>query len=133
MPAPLRQLQDDLEKNLRSVLQGAFARMNLVTREEFDVQTAVLARSREMLSALEKRVEEMEASADQTRGVSARIVARLQLACSLATEVLVVTQRNLSLGAIPLQHRDVRIPAPASRSRRRPDSSMMSCTRCSRR
>ena len=66
VPAPIRQLQEDLEKNLRTVLQGAFSRMNLVTREEFDVQSAVLARSREKLTALEKRVRELEASLEAT-------------------------------------------------------------------
>jgi len=64
VPTPIRQLQEDLEKNLRAVLQGAFSRMNLVTREEFDVQRAVLARSREKLTVLEKRVQELEASVD---------------------------------------------------------------------
>ncbi len=60
VPGPLRQLQQDVESNFRSVLQGAFARMNLVTREEFDVQAAVLKRSREILIKLEKRVDELE-------------------------------------------------------------------------
>ena len=53
-----------MEKNLRAVLQSAFSRMNLVTREEFDVQRAVLARSREKLTVLEKRVQELEVQVD---------------------------------------------------------------------
>ena len=61
VPTPIRQLQEDMEKNLRAVLQGAFARMNLVTREEFDVQAAVLARSRDKLTALEQQVKALEA------------------------------------------------------------------------
>ncbi|MBU1690005.1 MAG: accessory factor UbiK family protein [Gammaproteobacteria bacterium] len=50
----------DLEKNLRAVLQGVFAKLDLVTREEFDVQQAVLLKTREKLEALEAKVAEME-------------------------------------------------------------------------
>jgi ubiquinone biosynthesis accessory factor UbiK len=50
----------DLEKNLRAMLQSAFAKLDLVTREEFDVQTEVLARTREKLEALERRLAELE-------------------------------------------------------------------------
>ncbi len=52
----------DLEKNLHTMLAGAFSRLNLVTREEFDVQAKVLLRTREKLDALEKRVAEIEAA-----------------------------------------------------------------------
>jgi len=52
----------DIEKNLRAVLTAAFARLDLVTREEFDIQTAVLARTRENLARLESRLAEMEKS-----------------------------------------------------------------------
>lgn len=50
----------DIEKNLRAVLQGIFAKLDLVTREEFDVQQAVLLRTREKLDALETKVADME-------------------------------------------------------------------------
>lgn len=50
----------DLEKNARALLAGVFSRLDLVTREEFDVQQEVLARSREKLAALERRVSELE-------------------------------------------------------------------------
>jgi hypothetical protein len=50
----------DLEKNFRGMLSSAFARMDLVTREEYDVQVQVLARTREKLAALEKRLAELE-------------------------------------------------------------------------
>lgn len=50
----------DIEKNLRGMLSGAFSRLDLVTREEFDVQAKVLARTREKLVALEARVTELE-------------------------------------------------------------------------
>ena len=51
----------DVEKNLRALLASFFARLDLVTREEFDVQARLLARSREQLTALESQVAELEA------------------------------------------------------------------------
>jgi BMFP domain-containing protein YqiC len=51
----------DVEKNMRALLAQGFAKLDLVTREEFDVQTQVLARTREKLAALEARVAELEA------------------------------------------------------------------------
>ena len=51
----------DLEKNFRGMLSAAFARMDLVTREEYDVQVQVLARAREKLAQLEARLAELEA------------------------------------------------------------------------
>ena len=51
----------DVEKNMRALLAQGFSKLDLVTREEFDVQTAVLARTREQLTALEARVTELEA------------------------------------------------------------------------
>jgi ubiquinone biosynthesis accessory factor UbiK len=51
----------DIEKNVRTLLTQGFAKLDLVTREEFDVQTQVLARTREKLTALEARVAELEA------------------------------------------------------------------------
>lgn len=50
----------DLEKNLKPLLQSAFAKLDLVTREEFDVQTQVLQRTREQLTALEARLAALE-------------------------------------------------------------------------
>lgn len=50
----------DLEKNLRALLTSAFSRLDLVTREEFDVQREVLARTREKLGELEARLAEYE-------------------------------------------------------------------------
>jgi BMFP domain-containing protein YqiC len=51
----------DIEKNLRALLSGFFGRLDLVTREEFDVQREVLTRTREKLDQLEARVAELEA------------------------------------------------------------------------
>jgi ubiquinone biosynthesis accessory factor UbiK len=51
----------DIEKNMCALLAQGFAKLDLVTREEFDIQTQVLARAREQLIALEARVAELEA------------------------------------------------------------------------
>lgn len=51
----------DLEKNLRAMMESVFARLNLVTREEFDVQAQVLARTREKLTELEIKIADLEA------------------------------------------------------------------------
>lgn len=51
----------DIEKNMRALLAQGFSRLDLVTREEFDIQAQVLARAREQLTALEARVTELEA------------------------------------------------------------------------
>jgi BMFP domain-containing protein YqiC len=63
VPKNLKALGEDLEKNFRSLLQAGFERMDLVTREEFDLQTAVLERTRDKLDALEARIAELEAGA----------------------------------------------------------------------
>jgi BMFP domain-containing protein YqiC len=55
----------DLEKNLKALLTAAFARLDLATREEFEVQAAVLARARAKLAELERRVVELEARLKQ--------------------------------------------------------------------
>jgi hypothetical protein len=61
VPEGLRSVRDDLEQNFRSVLDSGLARLDLVTREEFDVQQAVLARTRQKLDALEHQVRRLEA------------------------------------------------------------------------
>jgi Uncharacterized protein conserved in bacteria len=61
IPAGIRELQQDLEKNFSAVLHSVFARLDLVTRDEFDVQTQVLARTRERLEALQEQVAKLEA------------------------------------------------------------------------
>ncbi len=60
LPKGLMSLQADAQKNVSAALQASLQRMNLVTREEFDVQTAVLARTREKLERLEAQVAELE-------------------------------------------------------------------------
>jgi len=51
----------DIEKNIDALLKGMFTKMELVTREEFDVQTEVLKRARQKLEELEKKLSEIEA------------------------------------------------------------------------
>jgi BMFP domain-containing protein YqiC len=60
LPDGLRAMQQDLEENFRAVLASGLGKLDLVTREEFDVQEAVLARTREKLEALEQRLAELE-------------------------------------------------------------------------
>jgi BMFP domain-containing protein YqiC len=58
----------DLEKNLRALLASAFSRLDLVTREEFDVQREVLARTRAKLAELEAKLAQLEGTRDEGRG-----------------------------------------------------------------
>jgi BMFP domain-containing protein YqiC len=60
VPQGLRSVRDDLESNFRSVLQSGLGKLDLVTREEFEIQEAVLARTREKLEALEVRLASIE-------------------------------------------------------------------------
>jgi len=62
VPPSLRESRDELQQNFKSVLQAGLGKLDLVTREEFDVQRAVLLRTREKVEALEKLVAELEAS-----------------------------------------------------------------------
>ncbi len=61
LPSGMHTLHNDIEKNLRASLNSTFAKLNLVTREEFEVQSAVLARTRAKLKALEEKVAALEA------------------------------------------------------------------------
>jgi len=60
LPPGLARLKEETDEQFRQVLTRAFERMNLVTREEFDAQSAVLARTREKLSQLERQIDELE-------------------------------------------------------------------------
>jgi BMFP domain-containing protein YqiC len=60
LPAGTDQVRAELRDNARVVIESAFARMNLVTREEFDAQTALLRRTREKLEEIEAIVAAME-------------------------------------------------------------------------
>ena len=60
VPEGLRSVRKDLEENFQSVLKSGLGKLDLVTREEFEVQEAVLLRTREKLEALEERLGELE-------------------------------------------------------------------------
>ncbi len=60
IPAGVKGMQADVQKNIHTLLQGALSRLDLVTREEFDAQSQVLARTREKLEQLEKLVSDLE-------------------------------------------------------------------------
>ncbi|HEU0224081.1 MAG TPA: accessory factor UbiK family protein [Steroidobacteraceae bacterium] len=61
VPPGLAALKSDLEQNFKAVLQSGLAKLDLVTRQEFDIQAGVLRRSRERLEELEKRLAALEA------------------------------------------------------------------------
>lgn len=60
VPEGLRSMREDLENNFRAVLRSSLSKLDLVTREEFEVQEAVLAKTRDKLEALEARLKELE-------------------------------------------------------------------------
>lgn len=60
LPPGVAGLKDDFEKNAKAALQSALGNLDLVTREEFDVQSDVLSRTRERLAQLEQRIAEIE-------------------------------------------------------------------------
>lgn len=64
VPEGVKSVREDLEKNFRSVLSTGLDKLDLVTREEFEVQLAVLAKTREKLEAMEARLADLETSGD---------------------------------------------------------------------
>ena len=60
LPADLRQAKTDIEKNLKAIITAGLAKMNLVTREEFDVQADLLARTRASLEKIKNQLAELE-------------------------------------------------------------------------
>ncbi len=70
LPPGVSQLNEDVRKNLKEVLSTYLARMDLVTREEFEIQSAVLARTREKLDHLEAQVAARETQASEKPGNS---------------------------------------------------------------
>ena len=60
IPPGLTNLKEDVEKNVHALLQSGLSKLDLVSREEFEVQKAVLAKTRARLEELEKRVAELE-------------------------------------------------------------------------
>ena len=62
LPPGVAEVKDDFERNARAAVQGALANLDVVTREEFDVQAQVLQRTRQRLQLLEARVAALEPS-----------------------------------------------------------------------
>jgi len=64
LPTSLQNIEKDIEHKFKEVLQSTFTRMDLVTREEFDVQCKVLARTREKLEHLQQQIDELGSAQD---------------------------------------------------------------------
>ena len=60
LPEDINMLKDDLEKNMRATLNATFSKMDLVTREEFDIQASLLCKTRAKLEDLQKKLSELE-------------------------------------------------------------------------
>lgn len=60
LPQGIRDLSEDLDKKLRAILQSQLGKLDLVSREEFDIQTQVLLRTREKMAQMEKRIGQLE-------------------------------------------------------------------------
>ena len=60
VPSSLKDMKSEMEKNFKAILQSTFSKLDLVTREEFDVQTGVLQKTRNKLDELEMKLEHME-------------------------------------------------------------------------
>ncbi|WP_089527861.1 ubiquinone biosynthesis accessory factor UbiK [Pantoea ananatis] len=71
LPKGVREFGDDVEKKIRQTLQAQMTRMDLVNREEFDVQTQVLLRTREKLAALEQRLAQLESKSSASAAPAA--------------------------------------------------------------
>ncbi|WP_342656601.1 accessory factor UbiK family protein [Pantoea sp. RSPAM1] len=71
LPKGIREFGDDVEKKIRQTLQAQMTRMDLVNREEFDVQTQVLLRTREKLAALEQRLAQLESKSSASAAPAA--------------------------------------------------------------
>lgn len=71
VPPSVRESREELQENFKAVLQGGLSKLDLVSREEFEVQRAVLLRTREKLEALEQAVQWLEAELEGKPSVSA--------------------------------------------------------------
>ncbi|ELX8377642.1 accessory factor UbiK family protein [Providencia vermicola] len=69
LPKGVRDLGEDFDKKLRSLLQSQLGKLDLVSREEFDIQTQVLLRTREKLAQMEQRVKALEERFNDTKAL----------------------------------------------------------------
>ncbi len=60
LPSDLGKIREDVEKNLKAGLQATFSRLELVSREEFDIQIELLSRTRALVEELEKKIDTLE-------------------------------------------------------------------------
>ena len=60
LPSDLGKIQEDVEKNIKAALQATFSRLDLVSREEFDIQAELLSRTRALVEELEKKIDDLE-------------------------------------------------------------------------
>ena len=60
LPSDIGKIREDVEKNLKATLQATFSRLELVSREEFDIQTKLLSRTRALIEELEKKIDALE-------------------------------------------------------------------------
>lgn len=67
LPPSFQAVKNDMERNFKAVLQSTFAKLDLVTREEFDTQAGVLAKTRMKLEMMEQKVTELEAKLSSSR------------------------------------------------------------------
>lgn len=92
LPQGIRNMRDDLEHNFRGILQSGLTRLDLVTREEFEVQQSVLARTREKLEALESRLVTLQEAA--VKETSAGPAAKKSKAKKTATSKKAATKQS---------------------------------------
>ena len=60
IPNDMTRFREDVEKNLKSTIQATFSKFDLVSREEFDIQTELLSRTRALVEELEKKISDLE-------------------------------------------------------------------------
>jgi BMFP domain-containing protein YqiC len=65
MPAPVKELGADVDQKVRQVIQGQLNKLDVVSREEFDVQTQVLLRTRQKLADMEQKLADIEAKLEE--------------------------------------------------------------------
>ena len=70
LPVDLKEIGDDLRNTLSSLIQEHLAKLDMVTREDFDIQTKVLARTRQKVEALEKELKQLEARINNSKMTS---------------------------------------------------------------
>ena len=67
LPQDLQQAKQDIEKNMKAALTASLAKMDIVTREEFDIQAELLAKTRALLQEAETRLARLEAMLEETK------------------------------------------------------------------